>query len=184
MKLILVGLVLGLAGGLPGGWFALQELGPQLGFDGTSEVQYTVEARRVEDGRVQLMLRSDEDETVLATFTERPDDVAALARVGDAVVLQISEPAPIIDEPHVLRVITEADDERPDPFDPNAAVDADEEDVEDADEEEADEEDGDEADEHADEAEEADAGEHDAEEAGDDAEGADAEAEADAPDQS
>lgn len=177
MKLILVGLVLGLAGGLPGGWFALQELGPQLGFDGTSEVQYTVEARRVEDGRVQLMLRSDEDETVLATFTERPDDVAALARVGDAVVLQISEPAPIIDEPHVLRVITQADEERPDPFDPNAAVDAEDEDE---DEEEADEEDAVEADEDSDEAEEADADESDAEEAGDEAEGA----EADAPDQS
>ena len=45
-----------------------------------SEVEYEVEARRVEDGRVQLMLRSDDDESVLATFTERPDDVAALDR--------------------------------------------------------------------------------------------------------
>ena len=111
-------MVLGLAGGLPGGWFSLAELGPSLGFDGRRELRGVVEARRIDEGRVRLMLRSEDGESVLATFTERPSDIAALARVGDTLVLQLDAPYPIVDEPTVLRV-EPAGEERPDPFDPD-----------------------------------------------------------------
>ncbi len=143
LKRVLIGMFLGLAGGLPGGWFAYAHLGPELGFDGRSEVSAVVEARRVDADRVQLMLRGEDGASILATFTERPSDVAALARVGDTVVLSLAGEAPIVDEPTIVRVQpAEADEDapRPDPFSGEAVAaspDADGGDIADAEGEDA-----------------------------------------------
>ncbi|MGE0790346.1 MAG: hypothetical protein AB7S26_32015 [Sandaracinaceae bacterium] len=114
LKRILLGLVVGLLAGLAGGWFGYQRFAPQLLGQGV-DVTGVVEARRATDERVQWMLRSPDGETLLATFTERPADVAAIARVGDTVTLHLPEATPFADEPRVVRIVP-AEGERPDPF--------------------------------------------------------------------
>ena len=103
MKKVFYGILVGLALGLPGGWYALDGLGPQLGFDGTV-VTAEVVSEVQEDERVVLMLR-DGTETFFAAFRERHTDVAALVEPGDTISLFLQGDSPIIDDAPIRSVV-------------------------------------------------------------------------------
>ena len=102
MKKILVGALVGLAAGLPGGWFGNAHFAEGLGLDG-DEIEAVVLEERREDERLVLMLQA-EDETILATFSERPDDVAQLVAPGDTVTLFVRADSPFADDVPILSV--------------------------------------------------------------------------------
>ena len=102
MKKILIGALVGLAAGLPGGWFGNAHFAEGLGLDG-DEVEAGVLEERREDERLVLMLQA-EDETILATFSERPDDVAQLVAPGDTVTLFVRADSPFADDVPILSV--------------------------------------------------------------------------------
>lgn len=102
MKKILVGALVGLAAGLPGGWFGNVHFAQGLGLDG-DEIEARVLEERREDERLVLMLQA-EDETILATFSERPDDVAQLVDPGDSVTIFVRADSPFADDVPVLSV--------------------------------------------------------------------------------
>ncbi len=102
MKKILIGALVGLAAGLPGGWFGNAHFAEGLGLDG-DEIEAVVLEERREDERLVLMLQA-EDETILATFSERPDDVAQLVAPGDTVTLFVRADSPFADDVPILSV--------------------------------------------------------------------------------
>ena len=102
MKKILIGALVGLAAGLPGGWFGNAHFAEGLGLDG-DEIEAVVLEERREDERLVLMLQA-EDETILATFSERPDDVEQLVAPGDTVTLFVRDDSPFADDVPILSV--------------------------------------------------------------------------------
>jgi len=102
VKKILIGALVGLAAGLPGGWFGNAHFAEGLGLDG-DEIEAVVLEERREDERLVLMLQA-EDETILATFSERPDDVAQLVAPGDTVTLFVRADSPFADDVPILSV--------------------------------------------------------------------------------
>lgn len=102
MKKILIGALVGLAAGLPGGWFGNAHFAEGLGLDG-DEIEAVVLEERREDERLVLMLQA-EDETILASFSERPDDVAQLVAPGDTVTLFVRADSPFADDVPILSV--------------------------------------------------------------------------------
>ena len=102
MKKILIGALVGLAAGLPGGWFGNAHFAEGLGLDG-DEIEAVVLEERREDERLVLMLQA-EDETILATFSERPGDVAQLVAPGDTVTLFVRADSPFADDVPILSV--------------------------------------------------------------------------------
>jgi len=102
VKKILIGALVGLAAGLPGGWFGNAHFAEGLGLDG-DEIEAVVLEERREDERLVLMLQA-EDETILATFSERPGDVAQLVAPGDTVTLFVRADSPFADDVPILSV--------------------------------------------------------------------------------
>lgn len=101
MKKILGVLLAGLALGGAGGWFGHQHFAPRLAGNVEGEV---VSVRR-EGERLVVRLRSD-DRTMLATFSERVDDIEQILGEGDTVTL--ARPSGgggvFADEPRILEV--------------------------------------------------------------------------------
>jgi cobalamin biosynthesis protein CobT len=156
MKTVLLVLVLGLLGGAAGGYYGRPALDRAI--LGMGEVEGVVVSERREGDRLLLTLRSG-DETIVASFVERADDVAELVSEGDTVTVRVGARGVFADDVPILRLRRAVDG----PEDPTSE--ASEEDAS-ADEEAGDEEAGDEeaGDEEAEEAGDAEAGD---EEAGD-----------------
>ncbi|MBX7192908.1 MAG: hypothetical protein K1X94_12660 [Sandaracinaceae bacterium] len=72
-------------------------------FTGRGEIDATVTEERREDDRLVLALRAD-DETMMATFRERIDDIDELVDVGDTVTLRMSGPGVFADDVPILHV--------------------------------------------------------------------------------
>ena len=151
MKTVLLVLVLGLLGGAAGGYYGRPALDRAI--LGMGEVEGVVVSERREGDRLLLTLRSG-DETIVASFVERADDVAELVSEGDTVTVRVGARGVFADDVPILRLRRAVDG----PEDPTSE--ASEEDAS-ADEEAGDEEAGDE---EAEEAGDAEAGD---EEAGD-----------------
>ncbi|HJL17760.1 MAG TPA: hypothetical protein RMH99_18995, partial [Sandaracinaceae bacterium LLY-WYZ-13_1] len=83
-------------------WVGATELAPTLGLEG-DEVEALVLDERHEEDRVILTLQA-QDETLLASFRERRDDVASLVAPGDTVVMLVSERGPFTDDAPILSV--------------------------------------------------------------------------------
>jgi hypothetical protein len=99
-------LVLGLLGGLAGGYFARPSLDRALGL--TNEVEGVVVEERREDERLVLTLRAGE-ETVLASFRERADDVEQLVAPGDFLTVRLGARGVFADEVPIVRLRRAAD---------------------------------------------------------------------------
>lgn len=103
MKTIVFVLVLGLGAGAAGGYFARPSVEAHLGDDDGEEVEAQVIAERREDERLVLTLRAG-DETFLATFHERADDVAELVSPGDQITVRLSGPGVFADDVPIVHV--------------------------------------------------------------------------------
>lgn len=81
------------------GWFA-RDLARRYSED---VVEGVVLEERLEDERLVLVLRS-EDESRLATFSQRREDIATLVEVGDRIRLQVSGGGVFADDPAIVWV--------------------------------------------------------------------------------
>jgi hypothetical protein len=86
MALKILGFVVLVALGVAGGYFLRPPVEQWL--TGRGEVEASVIEERREEDRLVLSLRSG-DQTMMATFRERIDDVAELVEVGDVVTLRV-----------------------------------------------------------------------------------------------
>lgn len=84
MKMKLLILIIGTAGGAALMHFTSGPIRQAVGLEGREVEANVLEERRDEDGRLVLMLES-EGQSMLATFRERADDVASLVHVGDVI---------------------------------------------------------------------------------------------------
>ena len=99
-------LVLGLAGGLVGGYFARPWVDRAVGI--SNEIEGVVVEERREDERLVLTLRAGE-ETVLASFRERADDVEQLVAPGDFLTVRLGARGVFADEVPIVRLRRAAD---------------------------------------------------------------------------
>ncbi|GEM_PF-6551278 len=106
MKTKLALLLLGLAGGLVGGYFARPSVDRAIGI--SNEIEGVVVAERREDERLVLTLRAGE-ETVLASFRERADDVEQLVAPGDFLTVRLGSRGVFADEVPIVRLRRAAD---------------------------------------------------------------------------
>ena len=106
MKTLALGLVLGLAVGMVGGYFGRPRVERALG--GSGEVEALVVAERQEEDRLVLTL-STGDETMLASFRERQGDVAELVSPGDMLTVRIARPGVFADDVPIVRLRRAAD---------------------------------------------------------------------------
>lgn len=105
MKTVVLVLVL-LAAGLAGGYFARPQIEPLVG--GPREVEGVVVAERTEDDRLVLTLRVA-DETMLATFHNRAGDIAELVSPGDTITLRVRGTSVFADDAPIVRVARPGD---------------------------------------------------------------------------
>lgn len=110
MVLKTLGVVLVLALGLAGGYFLRPPIEQWL--TGRGEVEASVIEERREEDRLVLSLRSGE-QTMMATFRDRIDDIAELVEVGDVVTLRVGGHGVFADDVPIVRV------ERPPPPPPS-----------------------------------------------------------------
>lgn len=106
MKTKLALLLLGLAGGLVGGYFARPSVDRAIGI--SNEIEGVVVEERREDERLVLTLRAGE-ETVLASFRERADDVEQLVAPGDFITVRLGARGVFADEVPIVRLRRAAD---------------------------------------------------------------------------
>lgn len=101
MALKILGVVLVLALGVAGGYFLRPPVEQWL--TGRGEVEASVIEERREEDRLVLALRSG-DQTMMATFRERIDDIAELVDVGDVVTLHVGGHGVFADDVPIVRV--------------------------------------------------------------------------------
>jgi hypothetical protein len=101
MALKLLGVALVLALGVAGGYLLRPPVEQWL--TGRGEVEASVTEERREEDRLVLALRSG-DQTMMATFRERMDDVAELVQVGDVVTLRVGGHGVFADDVPIVRV--------------------------------------------------------------------------------
>jgi len=98
-KLVLALFLMGL--GAAGGYFGRPFAEPLVG--GPREVDAVVVSERTEESRLVLTLRMG-DETMLATFHNRSEDVAELVAPGDTITLRMRSSGVFADDAPILRV--------------------------------------------------------------------------------
>jgi hypothetical protein len=101
MALKILGFVVLVALGVAGGYFLRPPVEQWL--TGRGEVEASVIEERREEDRLVLSLRSG-DQTMMATFRERIDDVAELVEVGDVVTLRVGGHGVFADDVPIVRV--------------------------------------------------------------------------------
>ncbi|MFK7984553.1 MAG: hypothetical protein AB8I08_00855 [Sandaracinaceae bacterium] len=102
MKKIIAILAVGLLGGGAAGWFGHERLAPQLGLDG-EEIEALIIEERAEEERLVLTLEAGE-RTLLISFIERRQDVAALVAEGDTILVRVPRSGPFADDPAIVEV--------------------------------------------------------------------------------
>lgn len=102
----LVVILVGAAAGLAGGYFARPSVDRALG--GATEVEGEVVAERRQDDRLLLTLRAG-DETIVASFRERADDVEELVSEGDHLTVRVGAHGVFADEVPIVRLRRAAD---------------------------------------------------------------------------
>ena len=101
MKAWLIVLPLGLAGGAAGGYFGRPAVDRAMG--GVGQIEAQVVSERRDDDRLVLTLRSGDD-TMLATFRNRVDDIAELVTPGDTITLRTRATTVFADDVPIVRV--------------------------------------------------------------------------------
>jgi hypothetical protein len=101
MALKILGFVVLLGLGVAGGYFLRPPVEQWL--TGRGEVEASVLEERREEDRLVLSLRSG-DQTMMATFRERIDDIAELVEVGDVVTLRVGGHGVFADDVPIVRV--------------------------------------------------------------------------------
>lgn len=101
MALKILGFVVLLALGVAGGYLLHPPVEQWL--TGRGEVEASVLEERREEDRLVLSLRSG-DQTMMATFRERIDDIAELVEVGDVVTLRVGGHGVFADDVPIVRV--------------------------------------------------------------------------------
>lgn len=115
MKSKLLLLVVGLAAGVAGGYAARPSVDRLMGQ--SEEVEGVVVDERREEDRLILTLRAGE-ETLLASFHERADDVEGLVAPGDYLTVRVGARGVFADEVPIVRLRRAADLPAPDPAEP------------------------------------------------------------------
>ncbi len=109
MRLLLFGVIVGLAIGITGAILAPRFAGPYLPAamkPGTS-VEGTVVAKLREPDRLLLTVRAAEG-SILVTFTKKVPEIDLLVEKADTILLSMRGYKPFIHDPEILRVAKEA----------------------------------------------------------------------------
>jgi hypothetical protein len=97
----LIGALVLIALGGAGGYFGRPLVEPMVG--GAHEIEAQVVSERTEDARLVLTLRVG-DETMLATFRNRVEDVAELVQPGDTITIRMRSSGVFADDAPIVRV--------------------------------------------------------------------------------
>ncbi len=105
MRLLVFGMVIGLAIGIAGTILGPQLAGPYLppAMKSGVSVEGTVVAKQREPDRLLLTVRAEEGST-LVTFTKKVPEIDLLVEETDTIVLALRHYQPFIKDPEILRV--------------------------------------------------------------------------------